>query len=587
MERFLLKTYRKLVPNRLKRALPSELKSRVLEGLLYLTSRPGLGDLRLRHQALTAERREDWPEAMAQWQALALASMPPRDESDDPEAAPAVLTPLQPGTEEESALRKTRYALNGLRQARAHRAMELYAEGRDRAAAELVARVVESLPDHRVLKNDPAILEAASTWVRLALAEDGYGPGRAGSQPGRPPRRIVLCIDVLKISSVHTHARVLFSICRNLLELDPGITTHLVVTRERFAATTPIVSSAFDPGRTALAETRARAALGPLFGTRFHLHMLDSPGLEGVAGTCRKILDLAPDVILYGGGHRGFYSNESRLVRHALFEHLPTAFFYIQSNNQVDPSLDMIIARGPHKIDGDPGQARVRVQPYPTIDPTEHEPPPPVVDPGKRESKVIISAIAGLRMNQRLAQQDRTTLEALFSILDAVPGTVWHFIGASDPEALARDLPVIGKRVSRGQIVIHPVLPFERFSEMVSQAALFIHPPGFTGGSGGAAVAREAGIPILTTRDSDVSGRQPPETIFAETDMKALARKGAALLRDSAAWEEVVRSQIAHKAWIRETAAQRFYDCLSETVEAYEARRKAPTDRPQNPMRDA
>lgn len=585
MERFLLKSYRKLVPNRLKRALPSDLKSRVLEGLLYLTSRPGLGDLRLRHLALTAERREDWADAMTQWRHLALASLPERRESDDPLTAPAVLTPPQPGAAEEDALRKARYALSGLRRARARRAVELYGQGRDRAAAELVARVVEALPDHRVLKNDPAILEAASTWLRRALAEDGYGPGRAGTQPGRPPRCIVFCIDVLKISSVHTHARVLFSICRNLLELDPGITTHLVVTRERFAATTPIMSSAFDPGRTALAETQARAALGPLFGTRFHLHMLDSYGLEGVAGTCRRILDLGPDVILYGGGHRGFYSNESRLVRHALFEHLPTAFFYIQSNNQVDPRLDMIIARGPHRIDGDPGQARVRVQPYPTIDPTEHEPPLPVVDPSKRRSQVIISAIAGLRMNQRLAQQDRSTLEALFGILDAAPEAVWHFIGASDPEAMARDLPVIGRRVAQGRIVIHPVLPFARFTEMVSNAALFIHPPGFTGGSGGAAVAREAGIPILTTRDSDVSGRQPPETIFAGTEMKALARKGAALLREDAAWEKVVRSQIAHKAWIRETAAQGFYDCLTEAMEAYEARRKAETA--QNPTRSA
>lgn len=587
MERILLKSYRRFVPNRLKRALSPDLKSRVLEGLLYLTSRPGLADLRLRHQALTAARRQDWANAMTQWQALALASLPPRRESDDPEAPPSVLTPPQPGAREEDALRKARYALSGLRQARAHRAIELYAEGRDRAAAELVARVVESLPDHRVLKNDSAILEAVSTWLRHALAEDGYGPERPGHRPARPPKRIALCLDVLKISSVHTHARVLFSICRNLMELDPGITTHLIVTRERFAATTPIVSATFNPRRTAQVERRARAALGPLFGTRFHLHMFDSPGLEGLAATCRSILDIAPDVILYGGGHRGFYSNESRVVRHALFEHLPTAFFYIQSNNQVDPWLDMIIARGPHRIDGDPGQARVRIQPYPTIDPTEHEPPPPMVDPSKRESKLIISAIAGLRMNQRLAQQDRTTLEALFSILDAVPGTVWHFIGTSDPEALARDLPVIGKRIARGQIVAHPVLPFDRFTDMVNNAALFIHPPGFTGGSGGAAVAREAGIPILTTRDSDVSGRQPPGTIFAESEMKALARKGAELLRDSAAWEEVVRSQIAHKAWIRETAVQGFYDCLAETVEGYEIRRGATKDRPQNPTRVA
>ncbi|PRZ43862.1 hypothetical protein [Tritonibacter scottomollicae] len=570
MERLLLKAYRTFVPNRLKRSLSPELKARVLEGLLYLISRPGLADLRRRHQAITAERAQNWADAMAQWQHLALTSLPERHEDDDPAAPPIFVAPPVPNGVEEEATRKTRYALNGLRKARAHRALELYAAGKDRAAAELVCRVVESLPDHRILKNEPVLLAATSTWLRRALVEDGYPPPTSGTVSARPPKSIAICLDVLKISDVHTHSRVLFSICRNMMELDPDITTHLIVTRERFVATTPIISPTFNPGRVAQVEDKARAALGPLFGTRFHLHMCNNFGLEGAASTCRAILRIAPDVVLYGGGHRGFYSNESRLVRHTLYEHLPTAFFYIQSNNQVDPLTDMIIARGPHRIDGETGSALIRIQPYPTIDPVATE--PPAVVPAKRQSKIIISAIAGLRMNQRLAQQDRGTLEALFAILDKVPGSVWHLIGASDPEALVRDLPAVGKRVARGQIVVHPVLPFPQFTALMNNAALFVHPPGFTGGSGGAAVAREAGIPILTTRDSDVSGRQPPETVFAETEMKALADKAAQVLQEDSAWEAVVRSQIAHKAWIRETSAQGFYDCLCQTVQAFERR---------------
>ena len=575
MERFLLKSYRRLVPNRLKRALSAELKARVLEVLLYFTSRPGLADLKLRHRAMTAGRRGDWEGAMRHWQALALRGHPGGE--GDPATTPPALIPPRPGMASEDALRKLRYALAGLRHARARQALALYAQGRDRAAAELVCRIVESLPDHRVLKNDPVLLEAVTAWLRRALDEDGYGPAARGARPasgpeGRP-RRIVLCLDILKVSSVHTHARVLFSICRNLLALDPGIETHLVVTRERFAVSTPIVAPTFHPHRSAEVETLARAAMADHVGTRFHLHMFDSPGLEGVAATCRAILDLKPDVMLYGGGHRGFFSNESRLVRHALYPHLPTAFFYVQSNNEVDPLLDMVIARGPHRIIGDPGAARVRVQPYPTIDPSEIVPPPPVVDPSKRKSGVIVSAIAGLRMNQRLAQQDRAVIETLLSVLDRAPGTVWHFIGAADPEALARDLPAIGRRVARGQIVVHPVLPFEAFRERVAGAALFLHPPGFTGGSGGAAVARDMGVPILTTRDSDVSGRQPAGTIFADTEVKAMAARAVEILRDPSEWEAVVRAQIAHKAWIRETAAQGFHACLTEAVEAYRLRR--------------
>lgn len=578
MERLLLKLYRKFVPNRIKRALPPELKGRTLDILLYLTSRPGLADLKLRHQAMTAARHGDWAGAMTWWQNLALRSRPEVREEDDPTAcAPSVIPPYPADLAEGDDMRKTRYALAGLREARARHALRLYDEGRDRAAAELVARVVESLPDHRMLKNDPVVLAAATRWIRKALAEDGFDPGQGAPAVPAGPRRIAICLDILKVSDVHTHARVLLSICRNLLALDPSIETHLVVTRERFVVTTPIVAPTFNPRRMAEVEAMARTALGEHFGARFHLHMFDNSGLEGVAATCREILRIAPDVMLYGGGHRGFFSNESRLVRHALFDYLPTAFFYIQSNNEVDPLIDMVIARGPHRIPGDPGTAQVRIQPYPTIDRSEAVLPPPVIDPRKRESRVIISAIAGLRMSQRLAQQDRATLESLFSILDAVPGTVWHFIGASDPAAIVRDMPQIGRRVAAGQIVVHPVLPFPEFCARVENAALFVHPPGFTGGSGGAAVAREAGIPILTTRDSDVSGRQPPDTIFPETDMKGLARKAVTVLRDPAEWAAVVQAQIEHKDWIRNTAAQGFYDCLVETVGIYRARKASPT----------
>ncbi len=559
------------MPNRFKRALSPELKSRVLEGLLYLTARPGLAELRLRHKAVTAERRGDWAAAMAFWQRLALMNHPPRD-PDDADADPVGLAPPQPDTPEANALRKTRHALTGLRRARARQALALYDAGRGREGDALVAAAVESLPDHRILKNDTDILAAAARYLQRALDAEGAGPDTVRA-PGIPPRRIVFCIDVLKISEVHTHARVLFAICRNLLDHDPDLVAHLVVTRERFAVTTPIVSPTFASDRVSLAEDRARAALGADYGTRFHLHMRDSPGLEGVLDTCRAILDLGPDVVLYGGGHRGFYSNESRLVRHALFDHLPTAFFYIQSNNQVDPKLDMIIARGPHAIAGDPGKARVRVQPYPTIVSGAADPSPTPVDPAKRRGQVIVSAITGVRMNQRLAQNDRATIDTLMSILDDAPGAVWHFIGAADPEALARDLPAIGRRVAEGRVIVHPVLPFDAFSDLVRRAALFVHPPGFTGGSGGAAVARAASVPILTCRDSDVSGRQPPGTVFAANDMKGLARAAVRILSDDDAWAEVARAQIAHKDWIRRTAPAGFHDCLRETVEAFRARR--------------
>jgi hypothetical protein len=566
VKRFLLKSYRTLVPNKLKRRLSPELKNRVLDYLLYLTARPGVTNLHLRQKANSAERRGVWDEAMQHWQHMALLSHPDRS-SDDPAGPPVTLT--LPNASEDDDLRKTRYALTGLRRARAKHALELYSKGQDRVADALVCQVIESLPDHRILKNDPIILEAASCYLRRALRHDGAK--RIGSI-AKSPKCIVLCVDVLKFSNVHTHARVMFSICKNLLDLDPELTAHVVVTYERFVVTTPIVAHAFNPNRTTKIETMARASFGDLFGTRFHLHVLNSYGLEGVLETCKEILKIGPDVMLYGGGHSGFFSNESRLVRHTLFDQLPSAFWYIQSNNQVDSKLDMIIARGPHAISGDFGKARVRVQPYPTIISSEAEDPPPEILPHKRQSKIIVSAINGIRMNQRLAQQDRGTIEVMLSILDKVPGSVWHFIGSADPMGLARDIPLIEKRIKQGQLIVHPSVPFAEFTQRVKGAALFVHPPGFTGGSGGAAVARAAGIPILTCKDSDVSGRQPLETVFDANDMGGLARKAAELLSEDAPWAEAVRRQNEHKSWIRETSSAGFYECLTETVNAFGTR---------------
>lgn len=567
MEAFLLKTYRRLVPGLLKRVLSAGLKERLFEALLYLGSRPQLEDLRLTSRARAAERRGDWAAAETLWQALLLRHLP-ETAPDDPEGRPVTQQPAATEGGAGGSQQQLRHAAARLRRARARRALALYAAGQQRAADELVCRVVESLPDHRLLKVEPTILDAASTYIRRALVADGALPRRSAAAAG-PPRRIAVCLDILKVSEVHTHARMIFAICRNLMRLDPGIETHLVITRERFAVTTPVVSPSFGPGREAEIAAMARAAMGDAPDGRFRLHLHEGHGLEGVVRTCASILALEPDLILYGGGHRGLYSNESRLVRHVLYPDFPTVFFYIQSNNQVDPRLDLIIARGPHAIHGDPGGARIRVQPYPTVADANPAEAAPAFDPQRLDRPLIVSAITGVRLNQQLSQADPAMLERLFALLDAVPGAHWQFIGAADPEAAARDIPAVRRRVAAGQMTILPVLPFDEFRACLVRAALFVHPPGFTGGSGGAAVARAAGVPILTCRNSDVSGRQPPETVFDAGDMRGLVRLAARLLTDPDAWQATVRRQFEHTAWIRETSAQGFYACLAEAGEAF------------------
>ena len=510
--------------------------------------------------AQVAESRGNWREAAGHWQLYASIMNPVSTKSGTIRAENA-----------EERQRRTNYARGALRQVRASIALEARAEGRRREFRELVTRIVESLPDQRLLKYDPHLLEAARHYVQDALREDGaFDPVRPAEEGGL--RRIVVCLDILKVSEVHTHSRVIFTMCRNLLAHDPDLQIDVVITNERFAVTTPVVSDSFNPARQSDLGDRAAKALGEFYGTRFHLHQHQGSGLEGVVDSCKKILMLNPDVILYGGGHRGLFSNESRLVRHALFDLAPAAFFYIQANNQVDPKFDMVIARGPHAIEGDPGEALIRVQPYPTIVDEALSQAQTAVDPSKADAKVLVSAITGVRMDVRLSEMTKEETKGFFSILDRVPGAVWHFIGCRDIAAVRRANPEIARRVDAGQIKLHTVMPFDAFTALVGNASMFLHLPGFTGGSGGAAVARRGAVPILTFNHSDVSGRQPPETVFEADNIAGFADKAVEVLTDRDRWVAVAERQIAHTEWIRETSVQGFSDCLTEAARQGQAR---------------
>lgn len=503
--------------------------------------------------ARASEARGDWRQAAERWQLYAAIMNPVSTKSGTIVAENA-----------EDRARKASFARMALRTVRAQLALECHAAGQIREFRELAVRIVESLPDQRLLKYDPLFLEVARLYVQSALREDlVYAP--EPEVPGKL-RRVVLCLDILKVSDVHTHSRVIFTMCRNLLRHDPDLHMHIVITNERFAVSAPVVSPSFNPTRDAEIEDRARAALGEFYGSRFHLHLHRETGLEGVVNSCKQVIDLSPDLILYGGGHRGLFSNESRLVRHALFDLVPAAFFYIQANNQVDAKFDMIIARGPHAIEGEPGEVEVRVQPYPTIVEDALAAAQSAVDPAKADSKTIISAITGVRMDVRLGELTRAEMDGFFSILDRVPGTVWHFIGCRDVAAVQKANKELANRVKAGQIRLHSVMPFEEFTGLVGNAALFLHLPGFTGGSGGAAVARRGAVPILTFNHSDVSGRQPPETVFEIDNIAGFADMAVSLLQDRDQWVNIARRQIAHTDWIRQTSVQGFHDCLEEAA---------------------
>lgn len=513
--------------------------------------------------ARAAEMRQDWRSSGAYWQLYAAITNPVTTKSRSHVAE-----------NPEEMRRKSNYARNRLRQSRIHRARELHQSGNHREFGELVSRIVEAVPDQRVFKNDPGIVDIVRTYVQDALHADGVSAQIKWPLDNKPIK-IALCLDVLKISDVHTHTRVLFTICRNLMALDDRIETHIIVTNERFGVTTPVVSASFNPSNDTIMQDTAQKALPEFFNSRFFLHNFKSNGLEGIIDTCKSIIEICPDILLYGGGHKGMFSNESRVVRHCLFDHFPTTFFYIQSNNEVDEKLDMIIARGPHEITGNTGDALVKVQPYPTILDTDVIADVPI-DAAKMDSKTIVSAITGVRMDTGMNAMEPETLNTILSVLDQVPGSVWHLVGAQDPQAVIDSNPLIADRVKAEQMMVHPVMSLEAFTSFVSETALFFHMPGFTGGSGGATVARRAGIPIITFRHSDVSGRQPAASIFDATDVTGAVAKAVELLQNRRAWGDMVKAQFAHTAWIRATSAQGFYDCLCDCIDHSRKRLGAP-----------
>ena len=513
----------------------------------------------LSQMASVCEAQNDWRGATVYWQMSAATSTPIRSTNKMVFARNA-----------KEGKRLAKFALKELCHARFKLAEELYAQGNVREFTETVARAVELLRDHRLMKKDPAILEVLTSYVRQSLASDGFEAPDAHAR-GKKPKRIAFCFDVLKVGDHYTHSKIVFAISRNLMALDPDIEVHLIITNERLTVSTPTVAPSFNLTRSDVIDDMARAALPEYFGTRFHVHFFKNTGLEGLVTTCKDILLINPDVIVYAGGHTGILSNESRVVRHCLYEHVPTSFFFIQSNNEVDDVFDLIIARGPHAVSGTSSDVPVRIQPYPTLT-SETAVAEPEYDRSKAQSKVILSAVAGLRMDIRMEALSDEDLEQLFSILDENPGAIWYFVGSNNPKLLAKKIPLLKERMRAGQVKLRRFMPFDDFEEVATGAALFLQLPGFTGGAGGAGIARRSGVPILTFEHSDVSGRQPAETVFPEEDIASFVRKANMLLSDEDEWERVARAQIAHSHYLRETAPGGFYDCLGQASAAGQKR---------------
>lgn len=436
-------------------------------------------------------------------------------------------------------------------------------------AAECLTRAIEAIDYSVYVKARADMVEAITSYMMDEISKD-----YPTSVPrDKKPKRIAICLDVIKISAVHTHKNLYLSLAAAIAALDPDVTIDIIATYERQLTWNGGFEDYYRPDNKVVLEAFIEEMVPEGIRERINVHYFESFGLRGVIDTCRKILDMKHDLIMYGSGKHGYHGNESLLVRHTLYKYTPTAFFFVQSNNEVDALNDIIIARGQHPIEGEPGTAQVAYQAYPPFPGLQAAVVPEGMDNlEKKPAKVIVTAWVGVRLDKTLNGYKGVEMNKILDILDEVPDAEWHLVGADNPAGLVPKNNRFHRYHAQGRIVIHPVLSYNEFYRITSTASLFFQPPGFTGGGGGASIARNNLVPILCYRHSDVAPLQPPEYVFEEDDLQSGVDAAIAILSSDKARDDLVAIQTGLMESRRSSAPKLFYDCLVKAVETYNKR---------------
>ncbi len=455
-------------------------------------------------------------------------------------------------------------------------ALEELHKGDRVAAAEHMAQAVEAVDYSVYLKVRRDMVDPIVAYARDVLETQG---ARAREVPAKP-LNIIICLDVIKISPVHSHKHLYLSLAASLAALDPNITVTLVASYERQISWNAGFEDYYRPDNITVLRDFIDEKVPEDLRARIDVRYFESFGLRGVIRTCESILAMQPDMILYGGGRSGYHANESLLVRHILYKYVPTGFFFVQSNNDVDEVADVIIARGRHPLNGAPGEALVRYSPYPPFPGLQAAVVPESMAALPDDRKRIVTAWVGVRLDKTLHGYENGEVDRILDLLERMPDADWHLIGADDPAKLLAHHKRFADLRRRGRIVVHPVLDYDEFYHIASSAALFFQPPGFTGGGGGASIARNNDVPIICFAHSDVAPMQPRDYVFVEEDLDAGLEAAHAVLTDHRE-----RSKLVNRQWTllerrRSNAPGQFYEAMQEGVAHFTARMEAPAGPP-------
>ncbi|WP_299930322.1 hypothetical protein [uncultured Pelagimonas sp.] len=448
-------------------------------------------------------------------------------------------------------------------------ALEELGKGDRVAAAEHMAQAVEAVDYSTYLKVRRDMVDPIVAYARDILETRNAAPRHVPDAP----LNIILCLDVIKISAVHSHKHLYLSLAASLASLDPNITVTLVATYERQISWNAGFEDYYRPDNIAVLRNFIDEKVPEDLRDRISVRYFESFGVRGLINTCEQILNMQPDMILYGGGRTGYHANESLLVRHILHKYVPTGFFFVQSNNDVDELTDVIIARGPHPLNGDPQDALVRYSPYPPFPGLQAAVVPDSMKTMPQDRKRILTAWVGVRLDKTLHGYQDGEVDQILDLLGQLPEADWHLVGAEDPKNLLKDHKRFQEFRKRGRIIVHPVLNYDEFYHMASSAALFFQPPGFTGGGGGASIARNNSVPILCFEHSDVAPLQPEEFVFAEDLLGDGIEAALKILKSDTARDVLVQQQWALLEARRSEAPQKFYNTMIEGVARYKERR--------------
>lgn len=436
------------------------------------------------------------------------------------------------------------------------------------AAAEHISQALEAVDYSIHLRVRRDMVDPIVAYARDILKHRGVTP----RDVPEAPRHIIICLDIIKMSAVHSHKHLYLSLAAALVSLDPGVRVTLVATYERQISWNAGFEEYYRADNIEMLRDFIDEKIDEDLRARISVRYFESFGLRGVINTCEELLQMEPDMILYGGGRSGFHANESLVVRHILYKYVPTGFFFVQSNNIVDEVVDVIIARGRHPMNGDPQDAMIRYSPYPPFPGLQAAVLPESMATMAQDRQRIVTAWVGVRLDKTLHGYENGEIDRVLDFLDACPEADWHLIGADDPDNLLGNHKRFCSMRARGRIVVHPVLDYDEFYHMASSAAVFFQLPGFTGGGGGASVARKNDVPILCFEHSDVAPLQPREFVFAEDALDDALVAAFRMLNEPETRAALVREQWDMLESRRSDSPRQFYEAMQDGVRNFHQR---------------